>query len=93
MLSRLRQDGIRRIVATSASSDDVRRLLERAGVLDAINDTVCAETSMPRSPIRNKSVRHAPLDSQSWPMRTGAVRRAFLASEVHLFKQAYLALL
>jgi HAD superfamily hydrolase (TIGR01509 family) len=43
LLMRLRQDGIKLVIATSASAEDVASLLERAEVKDLVDDTSSAD--------------------------------------------------
>jgi HAD superfamily hydrolase (TIGR01549 family) len=62
LLSRLRDDGIKLVIATSASQDDVQPLLERAGVSDLIDATTSsddAESSKPEPDIVKAAVERA----------------------------------
>lgn len=62
LLSRLREDGIRLVVATSAGKDTVKKLLDQAGVRDLIDDAASAddaESSKPDPDIIQAALRKA----------------------------------
>jgi HAD superfamily hydrolase (TIGR01549 family) len=67
-LSRLREDNIELVVATSAGKDDVAQLLKQAGVHDLIEDATSsddAESSKPDPDIIHAALRKAGKDARS----------------------------
>ncbi len=62
LLERLRADGLKRVVATSAGKDDLEGLLERAGIRDLIEDATSAgdvEESKPDPDVVRAALRQA----------------------------------
>jgi HAD superfamily hydrolase (TIGR01509 family) len=62
LLVRMRDEGLARVVATSASEDDLEALLERAGVRDLVEDATSAsdaESSKPDPDVVAAAVRKA----------------------------------
>jgi HAD superfamily hydrolase (TIGR01509 family) len=69
LLTRFREDGLRLVVATSAGSDDLKILLERAGVSDLVDG--CTTSSDVESSKPDPDVVRAALDlASSTPSRT-----------------------
>jgi len=67
LLSKLRNDGIQLVVATSAGKEDVSLLLKQAGVIDLIDQTTSsddAESSKPEPDIIQAALRKAGEDSR-----------------------------
>jgi HAD superfamily hydrolase (TIGR01509 family) len=65
LLHRLRDDGIKLVVATSAGKDDVKGLLERAEVGDLIQDATSADEVEESKP--DPDIVHAALDDAGFP--------------------------
>jgi len=67
LLTRLRQDGVQLIVATSASKEDVRLLLQRAGVQDLIQQTVSSDDVEASKP--DPDIVHAAAEKSGQPAK------------------------
>ncbi|HEV2146089.1 MAG TPA: HAD family hydrolase [Longimicrobiaceae bacterium] len=65
LLHRLRDDGVKLVVATSAGKDDVKGLLERAGVRDLIQDATSADEVEESKP--DPDIVHAALEDAGFP--------------------------
>ncbi|HEX2188291.1 MAG TPA: HAD family hydrolase [Longimicrobiaceae bacterium] len=65
LLHRLRDDGVKLVVATSAGKDDVKGLLERAGVADLVQDATSADEVEESKP--DPDIVHAALKDAGFP--------------------------
>ncbi|HEX2094706.1 MAG TPA: HAD family hydrolase [Longimicrobiaceae bacterium] len=65
LLHRLRDDGIKLVVATSAGEADVKGLLERAGVTDLIQEAASADEVEESKP--DPDIVHAALEDAGFP--------------------------
>jgi phosphoglycolate phosphatase-like HAD superfamily hydrolase len=65
LLLRMRDDGIKLVIATSASEDDLRPLLERAGIEDLIHAATHADDAEESKPAPD--IVHAALDEAGHP--------------------------
>lgn len=65
LLQRIRDDGLKLVVATSASEDDLHGLLERAGVRDLIEDATSADEVEESKP--DPDIVHAALEDAGFP--------------------------
>ncbi len=65
LLQRMRDDGLKLVVATSASEDDLHGLLERAGVRDLIEDATSADEVEESKP--DPDIVHAAMGDAGFP--------------------------
>lgn len=66
LLERMREDGLRLVVASSANEDDLGKLLEQAGVQDLIEDATSAgevEESKPEPDVVQQALKEAGVDA------------------------------